>query len=54
MRINRAIGLLIFLVAAKFVIGDMFSAFSSATVTSLETLEVAATTSQEKMQELSR
>jgi hypothetical protein len=50
MKINRAIGLVIFLIAAKFIIGDIFTAFSDATVTSLETVEVAAVASQENLQ----
>lgn len=49
MRINRAIGLVLFLLAAKFIFADMFGAFASAGERVLETLEAAAIVSQERM-----
>lgn len=44
MRINRAIGLLIFLAVAHVVIGEMFGAFSKAVVALMNALETASNT----------
>lgn len=46
MKILRAFGLLIFLWVIQTMLGDVFSAFSDATVATLNTIEQAATVSE--------
>ena len=44
MRINRAVGAVLFLIAAHIVVGDMFGAFSNAFVSTMRTFETASDT----------
>jgi hypothetical protein len=49
MRINRAIGLLIFLVVAHVLLSDMFGAVSRAFVSTMQTFETASQTATLEM-----
>lgn len=51
MKINRAAGLILFLLFAKFIFADMFGAFASAGERVFETLEAAAIVSQKQMRQ---
>lgn len=49
MRINRSIGFLIFLLIAHVLLSDMLGAFSSAFVSTMQTLETASQTATLEM-----
>ncbi len=52
MRINRAIGLIIFLIVAKIIFSVMFSAFEDTATASLRTIEASAIVVQQKLNAL--
>ncbi len=51
MRINRAIGLIIFLLIAKVLLADVFVAFSRSIVATMGTVETASQTATATMLE---